>query len=99
MSRPCSRLPDGRRRHVVGVGVPQRVEEGGLERAGAVRSGGRAFAGALEQQRGGERGHKRVGHTQVRGHHAAQGAAITIPMTAAALREKLPHAEGAMRVL
>ena len=31
--------------------------------------------------------------------HAAQGAAITIPMTAAALREKLPHAEGAMRVL
>lgn len=39
------------------------------------RSGGRAFAGALEQQRGGERGHKRVGHTQVRGHHAAQGAA------------------------
>ena len=28
-----------------------------------------------------------------------QGAAITVPMTAAALREKLPHAEGAMRVL
>lgn len=30
---------------------------------------------------------------------AVQGAALTVPMTAAKLREKLPHAEGAMRVL
>lgn len=30
---------------------------------------------------------------------AVQGAALTVPMTAAQLREKLPHAEGAMRVL